>query len=186
MANLEPSPEFRELRQLLETPDLADLGPQRRPGARPLGQLQEHVGAVLAKTALLERTKNLIRGTLLLWHDHLDAAHAIAQEIEDADGSLLHAIMHRREPDYGNSKYWFWRVGKHRCYPVIAGKVTALLGQAHHKLASGIIPGGVWDTFAFVDACERAAQVTSGNAAKTPLQEIQRIEFDSFLAYLCS
>jgi hypothetical protein len=42
-----------------------------------------------------------------------DEAHQVAQELNTAEGSYWHAIVHRREPDPGNSAYWFRQTGKH-------------------------------------------------------------------------
>src|SRR5687768_11836582 len=36
-----------------------------------------------------------------LYHDFLDESHAISQEIATPTGSYWHALMHRRERDYG-------------------------------------------------------------------------------------
>lgn len=41
-----------------------------------------------------------------------DAAHRIAQEVEDADGAWVHAYLHRREGDVGNAGYWYRRAGR--------------------------------------------------------------------------
>ena len=71
----------------------------------------------------------------------LDQSHRISQDLATPEGSYLHAIMHRREGDYGNSKYWLRRVGNH---PVFA------------RIASN------WDPFAFVvgvEECEARAPV---------------------------
>src|SRR6185295_3279275 len=47
------------------------------------------------------------RAGLWLLQDFLDESHAISQDIDTREGSFWHAIMHRREPDASNSKYWW-------------------------------------------------------------------------------
>jgi len=50
-----------------------------------------------------------------LWHDgkgNWDAAHKVAQEIDDADGAWIHAYLHRKEGDPGNAAYWYRRAAK--------------------------------------------------------------------------
>lgn len=49
-----------------------------------------------------------------------ECAHDIAQHVETANGSYWHAIVHRIEPDYFNSQYWFRRVGRHPVFAQIA------------------------------------------------------------------
>ncbi|MBS1214473.1 MAG: hypothetical protein H6R26_3090, partial [Proteobacteria bacterium] len=48
-----------------------------------------------------------------LYDDFLDESHRISQNIQTTTGSFWHGIVHRREPDSWNSKYWFERVGSH-------------------------------------------------------------------------
>src|SRR5882672_4417972 len=115
------------LRKLIATSELPELGPGPRSGVLPLESLNQALDKCLSCSALPPNTQELIRAAVLLWHDHLDASHRIAQDIPGPDGSLLHAIMHRREPDYGNAKYWFHRVGKHPCFPELAAKAAVLL-----------------------------------------------------------
>lgn len=50
-----------------------------------------------------------------LWYDGKNdwaAAHNIAQDIETAEGSWIHAYLHRKEGDPGNASYWYHRAGK--------------------------------------------------------------------------
>ena len=47
-----------------------------------------------------------------LWEDakgNWSKAHSIAQEIEDATGSWIHAYLHRKEGDLANAGYWYRR-----------------------------------------------------------------------------
>ncbi|MCC6424732.1 MAG: hypothetical protein IT447_14755 [Phycisphaerales bacterium] len=54
---------------------------------------------------------------LWLWCDGLEQSHTISQGIDDPTGSFWHAILHRREGDFSNSKYWYARCADH---PVLA------------------------------------------------------------------
>ena len=50
-----------------------------------------------------------------LWHDAAgdwDEAHRIAQDVDDADGSWVHAYLHRKEGDAANAAYWYRRAGR--------------------------------------------------------------------------
>ena len=171
-----------EIRQLLKTPEFPELGARVRPNVRPAAALTAQVRSVLDEEKISQTTANLIRGTILLWHDHLDAAHEIAQDIEDADGSYLHAIMHRREPDYGNAKYWFRRVGNHPCYAQLAKKVSEAHGKTPY--AARFVKNGEWDPFAFVDACEEHADKMPNHSGVQTLRSIQGMEMEIFLEHL--
>ncbi len=46
-----------------------------------------------------------------LYFDELGRAHEICQAMDDPLGAHLHAIVHRREGDFGNALYWYRRAG---------------------------------------------------------------------------
>lgn len=102
------------------------------------------------------------RAGLWLLHDFLDESHSISQDIPSADGSFWHAIMHRREPDASNSKYWWRQVGPH---PVLdrLREITPNLGYQFSSPA------------AFVDFCERVRD--SGSAEEELAQRVQQVEW---------
>lgn len=118
-----------------------------------------------------------VRSGLLLMANDLDASHAVSQTISTADGSFWHGIMHRREPDFGNSKYWFRRVGSHPAFPLLADRAGS--GPA----AEEIRKGGGWDAFHFVDlveGCERGQRPELGDE----LIELQELEMHTLLEYV--
>jgi hypothetical protein len=118
---------------------------------------------------------------LWLLHGDADASHRQSQSIEDEGrhrcGNFWHAIMHRQEPDYGNSKYWFRRIGQpdflselsRRADELIAANGSDTARRWNVKLG---LPNR-WDSFAFVDCCETALR--ESNAALIHL--LRRIQF---------
>lgn len=170
------------IKKLLTTDSLPALGPTPRPEAQAEAALNATLTQLFAESNLNSTRQELVRALLFLWHDHLEAAHTFAQISETADGSFPHAIMHRREPDYWNAKYWWRRVGLHPAFPGIAARAGELLEARHEKaLKSRLLPGGNWDAGAFVDLCEKAAAMTQPAEL---LREIQRIEFEVLLEHL--
>ena len=113
-----------------------------------------------------------LAGLWLLAGD-LHRSHDFSQEIEGPDGSYWHGIMHRREQDFGNAKYWFRRAGQH---PVM------------EQLQSALPTGGSQespyeDCFAFTDQCENA--IHSGDAkAISACVKTQWLEWQ-FLTAFC-
>lgn len=99
---------------------------------------------------------------LWLLHDFLDRSHEISQEIETPTGSYWHAVMHRREGDYSNAKYWLRRVGTHPVFEPLASCVAQLAAEREHSTPR-FLADRVWEPFAFVDACQAA--VRSGSDA---------------------
>jgi hypothetical protein len=57
----------------------------------------------------------LRRALIALWHDakgDWDAAHRVAQDVEDETGAWVHAYLHRKEGDASNAAYWYRRAGR--------------------------------------------------------------------------
>ena len=170
---------------LIQTPELPDIGPTPRASRLPSTALNRKVEGFVQETKLSPALQPLVRSAALLWHDYLDESHAISQDIHNTDGSFLHGIMHRREPDYSNAKYWFHRAGEHVCFPEIAKQVTRLVDSKREKdLRSRLAPRGDWDACAFVDLCQEQAGRPSSDHRVQTLKAIQEIEFDSLLAHL--
>ena len=164
---------------------LPDLGPRPQPGRLTAGEVEERFDRLCAEVLLPGTTQQLLRSAALLWHDHLDESHSISQGIHSREGSLLHGFMHRREPDYGNARYWFNRVGRHPAYAIIGRAVeTTLRPAGEGPLAARLAPGGDWDPFAFIDACEEAVDAPEENQLRRRLRQVQAIEFTEWVRHL--
>ena len=115
--------------------------------ALPLLNPVQPFDAHLSRTIRNGNLPGLLTCGLLVWNDDIPAAHPIAQEIDNTDGNYWHAIIHRRQGDYWNAKYWFRQIGNH---PVQAE--LASLPEAKPFLKKGAFVAGL-----MVDACERAS-----------------------------
>lgn len=125
----------------------------------------------------LDMARCCLAGVWLL-HDFLESSHTISQGIDTPSGNFWHAIMHRREGDYSNAKYWFRRVGAHAILQPLAERAAGLADQWNE--APSFFASGQWDPFAFVDACQRA--VRSGADADL-CRAVQRGEWELLFDY---
>jgi hypothetical protein len=91
---------------------------------------------------------------LWLYFDWLEPSHAISQSLETPTGSFWHAILHRREGDFSNSKYWYARCANHPAMPAIGAMANTLINSrpADKSLLRLTMPD--WSPRAFVDLVE--------------------------------
>jgi hypothetical protein len=54
----------------------------------------------------------LLQALLLVAAGDWDSSHRIAKSDASADGSWVHAYLHRKEGDLGNASYWYRSAGK--------------------------------------------------------------------------
>lgn len=129
-----------------------------------------------------------IKSGLLLWNDALDESHEISQTLGNDTGSYWHGLMHRREPDYSNSKYWFGRVGDHPIFPTLRDRVLSLFKEVQNpsdtlsQVIQTIESKENWDSFQFVDWCESAEKDPTSDSTEF-LKQIQAEEIKLLLAY---
>jgi hypothetical protein len=120
---------------------------------------------------------------LWLWHDYLDESHTISQSIETPTGSLWHGIMHRREGDFSNAKYWYRRCPGHPCYTSIAARVdTVVKSLDADKLLLKLTLNG-WDPMTFVDLAEATHALPDDHPRKKIAVEIQKIEWQTAMQF---
>ena len=164
------------------------LAPRAPLRGEALGQLAATDATQLVSPQSLtsRESGDCVRSALFLYLSALDDSHKISQNIPSATGSFLHGIMHRQEPDYSNSKYWFRRAGDHELFPQLRESTLELLGQqgeaASKRLRDDAGQRPAWDPYWFVDQCELAG---SGNDAGlvTVLERIQLLEWQLLFDY---
>ncbi len=129
-----------------------------------------------------------IKSGLLLWNDALNDSHDVSQELGNNTGSYWHGIMHRREPDYSNAKYWFGRVGTHPIFPELRECSIALFKETSNSsdelahIGQVIEAQEYWDAYQFIDWCQAAENDLGSDVARF-LQQVQAEEIKLLLAY---
>lgn len=170
---------------IVQTDDLPDLGPGPRARVMAAHELVRKLDAWLRQAGIEEPARAYLRAAALLYHDHHDPAHDLVQEGHDADAALIHAILHRREPDYWNAKYWFRRIGEHAVYRQLAARVPALAGEGPLRaMAHRLTMTGSVDPFALVDEVERVSRGRAGGPESEFLRRLQHAEFETLVLHL--
>jgi hypothetical protein len=143
---------------LIDPTRLGQLGPGRPDSARQTQLAALTPETVTAPQPVADRDMALCcMAGLWLAHDFLDQSHTISQGIHTTSGSYWHGIMHRREPDFSNAKYWFRRVGEHPIFDSLAQRAREIASAAGAAgPAAYLIDMSQWDPFAFVDLCQTA------------------------------
>ncbi len=181
MSDFDPSHYGPAVAALLEKPRLMPLGPgEPNPAlAARLDALDE--GRLFSDAALRDRAMaSACLAGLWLYVGDLDQAHRLSQSLESREGSYWHGIMHRREGDYPNAKYWFRRVGSHPIFPALQVAARDLARAAKARGAAFLELQSAWDPHAFVDFCE-AARGSEG--AERLGREIQQREWQLLFDY---
>lgn len=137
-------------------------------------------------------SETALRAGLFQWHDFLDESHQFSQSIEgegeDQLGDYWHAIMHRREPDYSNAKYWFRQIGPQRIYTELRKEADATLAKLIDPEAARwrgrLQQASKWDPFVFVDLCESCA-VDETTELALAARRIQYIEMCLLMRMTC-
>ncbi len=126
-------------------------------------------GKVASDAAMLK----LVRGGLLYAVDAIDAAHRFFQDESSDLGSYWHGMVHRREGDFDNARYWFRRVGR-----------LAFFSDLHSESCADsatMARQDQWDAYLLTGLCERVKFGEAESAAECVA--LQRAEFHAVFGY---
>ncbi len=137
--------------------------------------LRESGDAVLAGEKILADAEMFaqVRGGLFYALDALPEAHAFFQESSGDTGAYWHGMLHRREGDFDNARYWFRRAGVLPFFSEMHRNATA------HSAA--MARQSNWDPYLFTGQCEQARFGADDIAGE--MVALQRIEFDAIFDY---
>ncbi len=131
--------------------------------ARIFGGLALEPGAPLA----------LVRAGLFYYHNALEDSHKGSARTEGDMAAYWHGMVHRREGDFENARYWMRRAGEQPVFQEMQGRASD--GSPHMSRQSN------WDPFLFINLCE---QFKYGEYSyKKEIGHLQRAEFAAMFDY---
>ena len=158
-----------------------DAGRQDRAAVSGLKKLSVDTAFAHAQPSDREMARCCLAGVWLLY-DYLDESHTISQGIDTTSGSFWHAIMHRREGDFSNAKYWFRNVGQHPVFASLSEQAALLAAKRNDEsLIRKHVANGDWDPYAFVDLCQAVSR--GQTAARELCLDIQQAEWELLFDY---
>ena len=117
---------------------------------------------------------DLVRAALFYYHNALDDSHKQAAKTEGDLAAYWHGMVHRREGDFENARYWMRRAGEQPVFPEMQGRASdASLHMSRQAK---------WDPFLFIHLCE---QYKYGETEyKKEIGQLQRVEFAAMFDYV--
>ncbi len=139
------------------------------------GRVREASDETIAGGAAIRdaRMLALVRGALLCAGDVLEAAHKIFQNEPSSLGSYWHGVMHRREADFDNARYWFRNAGTLPPFDK--------MHDAAREYSATMARQNSWDPYLFTGMCEQAKFGAEELVAEC--LALQRVEFEVLFDY---
>lgn len=174
-----------DLRTLIEQAPLPNLqGTLAQPSLRgAILQWEESLRSNQPKSQFRGELKDLILAALWLLEGDLDQSHNHSQKWETLNGNYWHAIMHRREKDFSNAKYWYRRVEKHPIVMQLKQRVVAEpeLGTALRELDQAL-NSAAW-LGSWVDVNQKVIEKRSSPELKSAVLQLAWLEWQLLLAH---
>ena len=142
-----------------------------------VAQLRTHAPETLFPRA---RNGEAAYSALLLLLGAWEASHDLTNDDESPEGCYLHAIIHRLEPNPGNSAYWLRQLGQHPLFPQVHRRAQDIL---HKQPVPGWQLKPAWDPFLFNKWCEQARDSPPGSLEEKAALAMQRAEWDLLFAW---
>ncbi|WP_256760789.1 hypothetical protein [Cohnella sp. WQ 127256] len=130
------------------------------------------------------------KAALHLWNDSLSAAHVLVEHLMTSTGSALHGIIHRREGDYDNAKYWFHHAGDHPAFHSLQIRTTRFLRE--QKISQGPLRDvfdkmssqGSWNPYLFINAVAIQENYIDEGHPRGLLEHIQHMELEALMRFI--
>ncbi len=130
------------------------------------------------------------KAALHLWNDSLDAAHELVEHLNTPTGSALHGIMHRREGDFDNAKYWFHLAGDHPAFHSLQSRAASFLRQntiprgTLKEAFDKMITQGNWNPYLFINAIAIQESRIGDEEIRSLLEHLQQLELEALIRFL--
>jgi len=143
-----------------------ELGPGPRPGVESEAELKKCLDKLLGNSNAQAEQWELILALVLLWHDHLDAAHespkaSPTQQVLSCTASCTAANRITKRRLLVSPRRQTSRIYRNR-----QSREQNLGSEGRRDLTGKLIPEGEWDAFAFINACETAAGTSTADGKR--------------------
>lgn len=115
----------------------------------------------------------LVRAGLFYHHNALDDAHRLVQEATGDAAAYWHAMIHRRERDFENARYWLRRAGEQPSFAEMQARASEVSSNMGRQMT--------WDPFLLVHLAEQLR--FGAEDVRAEVVGLGRVEFEVFFDY---